>query len=210
MPAITLLLLATCCNLTLTKRKMKSRTDRLMQAVSENEPVIQAAIARGFDQHEVHVCVRHFYTKNPSFVPLSEQKLLQLVKERHEKHKKHPGEHNLLRRSSTFTKRKSGVGHERRGSMSNLLGMESRRERKGHTQEEIEDLVEKVKHDPHDYFSPADRRLMLQVGQVTGCLHAARRTPHAARRPLPPSPLSDPPPPCRPRCCASASKTRRS
>ena len=77
MPAITLLLLATCCNLTFTKRKMKSPTDRLMQAVSENEPVIQAAIARGFDQHEVHVCVRHFYTKNPSFVPLSEARLLQ-------------------------------------------------------------------------------------------------------------------------------------
>tara|TARA_B100000795_G_C22780516_1_gene432051 strand:- start:914 stop:1531 length:618 start_codon:yes stop_codon:yes gene_type:complete len=205
MPAITLLLLATCCNLTLTKRKMKSRTDRLMQAVSENEPVIQAAIARGFDQHEVHVCVRHFYTKNPSFVPLSEQKLLQLVKERHEKHKKHPGEHNLLRRSSTFTKRKSGVGHERRGSMSNLLGMESRRERKGHTQEEIEDLVEKVKHDPHDYFSPADRRLMLQVGQVTGRLHAARRTPSLATEPS-----QRPSATRRPRCCASASKTRRS
>ena len=208
MPAITLLLLATCCNLTLTKRKMKSRTDRLMQAVSENEPVIQAAIARGFDQHEVHVCVRHFYTKNPSFVPLSEAKLLQLVKERHERHKKHPGEHRssrLLHRSSTGW-RKGGVGHERRGSMSNLLGMESRRVRKGHTQEEIEDLVEKVKHDPHDYFSAPDRRLMIQVGQSR-----AACTPHTTPcLPLPPSPLSDPPPPPRSRCCASASKTRRS
>ena len=77
-------------------------------------------------------------------MPLSEARLLQLVKERHERHKKHPGEKGLLHRSSTGW-RKGKVSHERRGSMANLLRMETRRERKGHTQEEIEDLVEKVK-----------------------------------------------------------------
>ena len=49
-PAITLLLLATCCNLTFTKRKMKSQQDRLMEAVTENEPVIKAVIARGYER----------------------------------------------------------------------------------------------------------------------------------------------------------------
>ena len=197
MPAITLLLLATCCNLLFTKRKMKSRTDRLMQAVSENEPVIQAVIARGFDQHEVHVCVRHFYTKNPSFVPLTETKLLQLVKERQERHKKHASDrHRMLPRSSAGW-RKGGGGLDRQSTMSNMLAAASpaftRRDRKGHTQEEIADLVEKVKNDPHDYFSAADRRLMLQVGHATDRTHAARRTPTLAAEPS--QRLADPAPP---------------
>ena len=86
-PGIALMLLATCCNLCLTKRKIKSRTDRLMEAVTENEPVIEAIIARGYASHEVHVCVRKFYTKNPSFVPLTEEKLLEMVKARKKQEK---------------------------------------------------------------------------------------------------------------------------
>ena len=71
-----------CCRVIFTKRKMKSQQDRLMEAVTENEPVIKAVIARGYDHHQVHVCVRKFYEKTPSFVPLTEERLLELVKER--------------------------------------------------------------------------------------------------------------------------------
>ncbi len=166
LPGICLLLLGTVCNLIFTKRKMKSRTDRLMEAVSENEPVIQAIISRGYDQHEVHVCVRQFYTKNPSFVPLTEEKLLELVKLRKK------GEKKMAERHASRWRKGGGLDGGM-GSMTNLIAAandKARRARGDHTQEELADLIEKVKHDPNDYFDQDDRKLLLQArwGQGQG------------------------------------------
>ena len=48
-------MLVCCLRVILTKTQSKKKAERLMEAVTENEPVIKAVIARGYDHHQVHV-----------------------------------------------------------------------------------------------------------------------------------------------------------
>jgi len=169
LPAATLLLLATFCNLIFTKKKFKGRAERLMEAVTENEPVIEAIIARGYSSHEVHVCVRKFYTKNPSFVPLSEEKLLELVKARKkvEKQVQEKQGRSWSKGRALAGKDLASIAKAANGALGDVSRRASSRRSGGGRgtpdQAMIAVLIDKVKVDPNDYYDAEDRRIMLQV-----------------------------------------------
>ena len=153
------LMLVCCLRVIFTKTQSKKKAERLMEAVTENEPVIKAVIARGYDHHQVHVCVRKFYEKTPSFVPLTEERLLELVKERKKGEKKRVEKQEKLWA-------KARLSHGAKNSMSNLIHAAKTMQPKkmeAITREEVEVLIAKIKADPNDYFEEEERKTMVRL-----------------------------------------------